>query len=829
MKSKIILLTALLLLSAGTAYAASSASLVITKNHSLYDVSADIVVLQQFLNAHSFTVAQSGAGSPGHETNYFGLLTFKALKNFQLSQEVPNTGYLGPLTRAALAAFTSSLSTSSATPAPGASGQTTATTTTFCLQTYCPGNGYIPGFGAGGTVSGGGGSAPVSDTTAPSVSVTAPANSATVGGTTVTVSANASDNVAVAGVQFKLDTNTFVGTEDTSAPYSVTWDSTGASDGSHTLIAVARDTSGNYATSSAIAVTVDNTAPVNSSIAATPRYNTATVTWTTNEAATSKVSYGTSSGTYTQSALSGTLVTSHSVGITQITDATLYYYVVVSTDALGNTATSSERTFTTHTIASFGLDGSAHINNSSSVATQNITLSTTNADDVVVLAGTINSTSISSITDSAGLTWLRRTTTGGGGPLELWYSTAPNALTSDVITIHYAGTATFATIDTFGVSGADTSVVWGGGNLPYTSTASPADPLSYTVNETNTFTIAAFRFGTHSTPTQGPGWSAVSGADYQLTEYKIASSSQAGATATVGTGNADSNAGIADAIVQYVPSPPSLAEAWGYTKETFSDNFSSLSTFDTSNSLAAGKNWYLKNQWTANTNMGVGWTAPANTNPSDISVSSNGLTLANGADGGIVGLNTAAQTSGSSYVGTTFSGGFYVRAIFSTDRSFATANPSSWPIIWAIPVEPLINSTNTFDEQDLIEIYGTGAGTTEESANQHEWDVDPLVNTNNQITGQGIYGSNIDANYHTLERLWIPPSLNGGTGIIRTYIDGVLVANVTYSGTTGSTPAGTPSNPNGLFTASDAQNWFFKISTGVNWPFNVRSFEVWQR
>ena len=57
------------------------------------------------------------------------------------------------------------------------------------------------------------------DTTVPTVAITAPANGATVSGS-VTVSANASDNVAVAGVQFKVD-GANVGSEDTAAPYSV--------------------------------------------------------------------------------------------------------------------------------------------------------------------------------------------------------------------------------------------------------------------------------------------------------------------------------------------------------------------------------------------------------------------------------------------------------------------------------------------------------------------------------------------------------------------------------------------------------------------------------
>jgi hypothetical protein len=98
-----------------------------------------------------------------------------------------------------------------------------------------------------------------SDTTPPAVSLSAPAAGATVSGTT-TVSASASDNVGVVGVQFKLD-GANLGGEDTSAPYSVSWDTTSASNGGHSLTALARDAANNQATTAAVSVTVANGAP----------------------------------------------------------------------------------------------------------------------------------------------------------------------------------------------------------------------------------------------------------------------------------------------------------------------------------------------------------------------------------------------------------------------------------------------------------------------------------------------------------------------------------------------------------------------------------------
>jgi hypothetical protein len=99
-----------------------------------------------------------------------------------------------------------------------------------------------------------------SDTTPPTVSMTAPANGATVSGSSTTVSATASDNVGVVGVQFKLD-GANLQAEDTSSPYQITWDTTTASNGSHTLTATARDAAGNTTTATSISVTVSNTCP----------------------------------------------------------------------------------------------------------------------------------------------------------------------------------------------------------------------------------------------------------------------------------------------------------------------------------------------------------------------------------------------------------------------------------------------------------------------------------------------------------------------------------------------------------------------------------------
>src|SRR5439155_1160074 len=64
----------------------------------------------------------------------------------------------------------------------------------------------------------------VADVAPPTVALTAPAPGASVSGT-VTVSATATDNVGVVGVQFKLD-GVNLGAEVTTAPYTLAWDTT---------------------------------------------------------------------------------------------------------------------------------------------------------------------------------------------------------------------------------------------------------------------------------------------------------------------------------------------------------------------------------------------------------------------------------------------------------------------------------------------------------------------------------------------------------------------------------------------------------------------------
>ncbi|MDI6734497.1 MAG: putative Ig domain-containing protein, partial [Patescibacteria group bacterium] len=95
-----------------------------------------------------------------------------------------------------------------------------------------------------------------SDTQPPTISITSP-----IGGTTVTstipITANATDNIGVVGVQFKIDSVNY-GSEDTVSPWSISWDTTSFSNGSHNITAKARDAAGNFTDSAVVTVIINN-------------------------------------------------------------------------------------------------------------------------------------------------------------------------------------------------------------------------------------------------------------------------------------------------------------------------------------------------------------------------------------------------------------------------------------------------------------------------------------------------------------------------------------------------------------------------------------------
>jgi len=102
---------------------------------------------------------------------------------------------------------------------------------------------------------------------------------------------------------------------------------------------------GSFTTTSA-----DTTPPVISGVRVEPQPNSAVVLWDTDEYATSRVEYGTTSAYGNTTATDLELVREHAVSLANLEPLTTYHYRVISEDGSGNSDMSEDHTFTTPAI-----------------------------------------------------------------------------------------------------------------------------------------------------------------------------------------------------------------------------------------------------------------------------------------------------------------------------------------------------------------------------------------------------------------------------------------------------------------------------------------------
>ena len=91
----------------------------------------------------------------------------------------------------------------------------------------------------------------------------------------------------------------------------------------------------------------DETPPVISNVNVAPAAQSATVTWNTNESASSEVDYGLTAALELGAVTDPTLVTTHAINLAGLTAETTYSYEVTSTDGSNNTTTTAITTCTT--------------------------------------------------------------------------------------------------------------------------------------------------------------------------------------------------------------------------------------------------------------------------------------------------------------------------------------------------------------------------------------------------------------------------------------------------------------------------------------------------
>ncbi len=280
------------------------------------------------------------------------------------------------------------------------------------------------------------------DTTPPTIDFIAPtpADGSTIEVNYVNVTVNVADESGVSTVLLNWNgVNRTIMSMTEENTWSVT--KTNLSNEIYTFKVYANDTVGNMGVSEVRAVTVeageDTTPPVITSVASSGITTTsATITWTTDESSDSLVKYGTTSGTYPHTISNASDVASHSISLTGLSAGTTYYYVVNSTDPSGNSAESSEHSFTTESITNV-------------ITIGDVTLAQGSSEDVPIKL--LNSTGV------------------GGGSVTLTFDPAivnvTNAVKGDfdsIFTVDYSGLSNGTVLITAMKSGEDLT-----GDLPF--------------------------------------------------------------------------------------------------------------------------------------------------------------------------------------------------------------------------------------------------------------------------------------------------------------------------------------------------------------------------
>ena len=181
---------------------------------------------------------------------------------------------------------------------------------------------------------------------APSVPAAPTGLTATPGNTTVTL-----NWTAISGATYKV----YKGGVFLANSSSTSYVATGLTNGVLVSFTVSAVTGGGEGAQSTAATATpssppgDTTAPVISNIVANQiTTTTAQISWSLNEPATGQVQYGTTTAYgSTSTAETSFNYTAHVQTISGLTPSTLYHFRVISTDAAGNTRTSTDQTFST--------------------------------------------------------------------------------------------------------------------------------------------------------------------------------------------------------------------------------------------------------------------------------------------------------------------------------------------------------------------------------------------------------------------------------------------------------------------------------------------------
>jgi hypothetical protein len=184
----------------------------------------------------------------------------------------------------------------------------------------------------------------------PSISVTSPAPGAVVTAA-AQLSALVDDDAPVTRLQFYVDGQP-VGAPLNSAPYTLTWASTGLSASlPHTVSARATDALGRSGASGNVSVQVDN-GPSISNVSVSPglTVSSARVTWSTDVVSDGQVEYGLTTAYGLSTPVDQAMDTRHDMQLTGLAPGAAYHYHVRSRDAAGALSASPDATLFTSTL-----------------------------------------------------------------------------------------------------------------------------------------------------------------------------------------------------------------------------------------------------------------------------------------------------------------------------------------------------------------------------------------------------------------------------------------------------------------------------------------------
>lgn len=272
--------------------------------------------------------------------------------------------------------------------------------------------------------------------------------------------------------------------------------------------------------------------------------------------------------------------------------------------------------------------------------------------------------------------------------------------------------------------------------------------------------------------------------------------------------------------------PPASASAVGYTCRTFYDDFTSLSTIDTTNTKAPGFKWYPGQLWPRSlaTANWPGTTLAGNVVPATwYSIGAGGLVLTPLVDDtlGQLALMTCAPTTTTPYwTGTAITGGFLLRTVQSVT---GTTGANAWPLIWTWPVEFLTGGQPgnlVWIEDDHFHTRNPSGPVTPIARFLLWWSVINGVYT--PARSDFLSAQTVPATVSTSESLLVPAARNGGTSKFDFIQDGTT-SNVPSTG--GGWTNGGHADTNELFMA---QNNCILLGTGSGTTMTYRSVEVWQ-